>query len=124
MNKKTISELRKRIDGTKRNTLGRKLFAAELRGQVVELTRDWSARGKTQSELAHKLGLAPTTLCEWLKASPQPTRGEARVRPVHVIAEANASASLVAQRCVVLPSGVRIEGLSLSETITLARALS
>lgn len=119
-----IAELRKRIERTKRNRRGHKIFAVELRDQVVELAHAWMADGRRRSELARRLGLDAATLSYWLhQCGPAAAPDEARVRPVQVF-DIPASDARTGERSIVLPSGIRIEGLTLGDVVELARALA
>lgn len=97
------------------------MYRAELRDDIAELARAWARRGKPRSELARRLGIHHDTLNYWLQSQSR----NARMRPVRVVGTEPASAAPPAvTRSLLLPSGARVEGVTLDELITLARALA
>lgn len=122
---KTISELRERIERTPRTKAGRRRYRAELRDDIAELARAWARRGKPRSELARRLGIHHDTLNYWLQSQSRKAQRNARIRPVRVVGTEPASVAPPAvTRSLLLPSGARVEGVTLDELITLARALA
>ena len=121
---KKISELRERIEQTTRTKAGRKWYGADLRDDIVALERVWTRSGKSRAELARRLGMAPYTLTDWVHSRAAQTPARACVRPVRVLEPEPRSAAPTGTRSLLLGSGARIEGLTLDELITLARALA
>jgi len=134
---KPISELRKRIEQATADQGGRKVFPAGLRDDVVALALAWMSRGKSRAELARRLGMNGGTLAYWMERHAPAARPETRVRPVRVLGAERASVRPVrvldaevasappaTVPSIVLPSGARIEGLTMDQLLTLARALA
>jgi len=122
---KTISELRERIEQSSKTKAGRRAYRAELRADIAELARAWTSRGNTWSELARRLGISRYTLKCWMQPRTRDAQRSARMRPVRVLdPESAPAAPPTVTRSLVLPSGARVEGLTMDELITLARALA
>jgi transcriptional regulator with XRE-family HTH domain len=120
-----IAELRKRIEETDEDQGGRKIFAAELRDAVVELALAWQASGQSRLALARRLGMNPGTLAWWMHRKAPAPSPDSLVRPVQVVEdEPPPRASGGGARCVRLPSGVCIEGLTMDEVLAVVRTLS
>lgn len=120
-----ISELRERIEQSSKTKAGRRAYRAELRDDIAELALAWTSGGNTWSELARRLGISRETLKCWMRARTGDAPGNARMRPVRVLdAEPAPAGPRAVTRSLLLPSGARIEGLTMDEVITLARALS
>jgi transposase-like protein len=147
---KSISELRERIAQTNKTKGGHRRYPAELRDDIVKLALAWTRRGKPLPELVRRLGVHRDTLNYWLQSQSHDAEHNTPVRPVRVVdtEPAPAAASAVTRplavtrpvrvvemepapaaasavtRSILLRSGARIEGLSMEELITLARALA
>ena len=122
---KRISELRERIEQSSKTKAGRRAYRAELRDDIAELALAWTSDGNTWSELARRLGISRETLKCWMRSRTGDARGNTRMRPVRVLdAETAPAGPRAVTRSLLLPSGGRIEGLTMDEIITLARALS
>ena len=118
---KEVEALRERIDQVARGGDGRRIFTAAIRGDVIALGKKWKASGRQMSKLAKALDVHKTTLRAWVLGAK--ARKPARViRAVKVAADPARVEG--AKLVVVLPSGVRLEGLDLSGAIELVRALS
>lgn len=122
---KRISELRERIEQSSKTKAGRRAYRAELRDDIAELALAWTSGGNTWSELARRLGISRETLKCWMRSRTGDAQGNARMRPVRVLdTEAAPAGPRAVTHSLLLPSGARIEGLTMDELITLARALS
>jgi hypothetical protein len=80
---------------------------------ALEYARAAAGRGRTRHEIAESLELSEVTLCRWQKA---------RVAaPVHevVVVERESAAAVV----LLMPSGVRVEGLTVPELVAVLGAL-
>ena len=93
-------------------------YSSELRALAAELSWRERQAGRPQKEIAAELGISTVTLSRWLEES-----SGAGFRPVAVVAdeaipESGSSSSLTA----VTPGGLRLEGLSWSQVMELARA--
>ena len=95
-------------------------YSASLRRLAVEYCRSCRSRQQPFAEIARALGVSTLTLGRWLQEA-QREPGP-RFREV-VLDQSAPSPSVDAALAVVMPSGVRVEGLSLSGVIELARAL-
>jgi transposase-like protein len=118
---KTISELRERIEQSSKTKTGGRAYRAELRDDIVELTLAWTSHGNARSELARRLGISSETLKCWMQSRTRDAQRNARMRPVRVL---DPEPPPTMARTLLLPSGARIEGLTMDELITLARALA
>lgn len=83
--------------------------------------------GWSYSEIAEELGISPITLSRWVQSPPAPDGGVRQsasiqngFKPVEVV-EAAADSS-VPSLAVVMPSGLRIEGLQWPQVLELAEA--
>jgi len=126
-----LQSLREQIAHAPTNRRGYRQYARELRRDIEEHAASRVAQGASYKEIAAELGLAGATLLNWCKDSSlkQPPMNRLMgFRPVEVRTEksknsASASPALgsegefkaISQPVVVLPSGVRIEGLTLGE---------
>lgn len=123
--------LRERIADAPTNRRGYRRYARELRRDIENHTASRVAEGASYQAIAAELGLAAATLLNWCKDSsskPPPVGRPMGFRPVEVRAATNRNSvsssskmskdgefQAVSRPVVVLPSGVRIEGLTLSE---------
>ena len=89
-------------------------YSPALRQLALEYARTAEVGGRTRRQVAESLGLSEVTLCRWQRA-------RATAAPVHevVVVGAEAKASVV----LVMPSGVRVEGLTVRELVTVLGAL-
>ena len=109
-----LQDLLRRLSAIPRGR-GRR-FPAELRERIVAWTAARRARGAWWCELSRALGVPAKTLKRW--ATPRAPRVLA-LRPVDVIDEAP-----VRTVTIVAPSGLRIEGVMISDVITILRGLA
>lgn len=95
-------------------------YPKALRARVLAYAERAAAAGRTRAEVADALGLAPVTLARW----GQPARAAAPAfRPVVVAPEPVRTALAGGGVAVVLPGGVRVEGLSVEQAVELCRRL-
>ena len=90
-------------------------YSRQLRLLAAEHCRQERQSGRPWTEIADELGISAVTLSRWLE---EPAAG---FRPVAVVADqeiSESSSSLTA----VTPGGLRLEGLSWSQVMELARA--
>lgn len=90
--------------------------AQRLRQSAITVAQRLVADGHTPGEVARRFGVARFTMRRWLTSTPP-------LREVALVA-APPSPQFTSGAVMVLPSGVRIEGLSLDEITALARALA
>lgn len=114
---KRLTALKRRIGTTRRDARGYRRYAERLRVEVVEYTLQREDGGDTLASVARELGLTQRTLWGWVRR----TR-ESVLRPVELIDEVPEVEPEV--RVLALPNGLRIEGLSIDDVITLVRELS
>ncbi len=121
----------------KRVRQGRRSGAApypkEAKAIALEIARERGVRAQDSIKFANELGLAPQTLAAWLSQE-QHDEGLLSVRLVGAepgsegepTCPKRPSSTLEpeASPVVVLPSGVRLEGLDLEAMVVVARALS
>lgn len=95
-------------------------YSAAFRAEVVTLARDRIAEGVTLARIARDLGLRPKTLTLWLRRPAVPrlrtVRVERESRPAPIVPEI--------RPVVVLPGGLRVEGLDLDGVARLVRSLA
>jgi hypothetical protein len=89
-------------------------YSQELRQVAVEYARAAEGRGEARREIAETLGLCEATLSRWLQGSVQ-----AGLHEVVVVEGSAPSGAPV----LVMPSGVRVEGLSVRELISVLAVL-
>lgn len=94
---------------------GRRIPAA-LRERITVWATGQRARGAWWSELARHLGVSAPTLMRWAAAR----RGRSlSLRPVEIL-----EAEPVRTVTLVSPSGMRVEGLTIADVITILRGLA
>lgn len=122
MDKEWLGTLRRRIARAPKGPKGRRLYSHDLREEILTFATGWLETGRRRSELSRQLGIRDQTLASWFKrdAEKETRADEAQglVRAVEVRDQDDAPT----QRTVTLPTGARIEGLSLSDVIELVRA--
>jgi hypothetical protein len=120
-----LMALRRQLEQTPRNRRGR-LYDKNLRREVCAYAGPHLAEGTSLMSVARALGMEAATLGYWMKARRATQRS---MRPVEIVEEPVVPRSSdkpkeTREAVVVLPSGVRIEGLKMNELIELARRLS
>jgi len=111
-------ELRRAVAGLKRRYRAERI-PGPIRQRVVGFTVRARAAGVSWSALTAATGVAENTLKRWLAITP-------RLVPVEIsgaTTAASTSASSQASMTLVLPSGVRLEGVDIAAAVELARAL-
>jgi len=91
-------------------------YSPELRQLAVEYATQASAQGASRWEIAESLGLSEATLVRWQQGIR--VAGPGALHEVVVVERAPASAPVL-----VLPSGVRVEGLSVPDLVMVLEAL-
>lgn len=128
-----IKRLRRLIESTEKNQRGHRRFDKALRASIVELAAQWTTAGGKLATLAAELGMHDRTLALWWQASGPRTRVPLRAVAVEPSAPAATPDGRAPDRqpqrasgagVVVLPSGVRIEGLSVPELAELVRQVA
>ena len=99
-------------------------YPAALRQELGRLAQDAHASGTSFTAFARSLGVTPTLVLRSRPPSAErsPRKTVGTVRPV-VVTPIEGLTSAPAAAVVTLPSGMRIEGLRVSEIVALARAL-
>lgn len=110
-----LQDLRRRLDTIPRGR-GRR-FPAVLRERIVAWTVERRARGDGWCELSREIGIPAGTLKRWATPS---FEGTVPLRPVDVIGD-EPSGRLVT---LVAPSGLRVEGVTVADAITILRGLA
>jgi transcriptional regulator with XRE-family HTH domain len=96
-------------------------YSKELRRLAVEYTRQAREQGYSQRQIAERLGVSESAVVDWLRRAEEPDAPRrSRVHEVKLTEPAVAAAS---QPVLVMPSGARVEGLSMGELATLLGAL-
>ena len=95
-------------------------YSSELRAIAVEYAQQARAVGQGWRQIAIRLGLSEWSLSSWLRRSQEPAAG--RVLRVHEVKVAGSPIE-ARQPVLVMPSGARVEGLSLGDLVALLRAI-
>lgn len=99
-------------------------YPAQLRALAVEHCRQRRLDKLPFSRIAAELGVSTVTLGRWIeRAEPVSNPPAESVTFREVVVEPEAPPAPAAALAVVLPSGVRIEGLRLTDALELARGL-
>jgi transposase-like protein len=123
---RNLQQLKERIARTPVNRRGHRQYGQKLRRDIKGHAVNRLAQGASHKQIAEELGLAAATLLNWCKTAPvKPQKRPMGFRPVEVRDERSARTSSetsdirrpepVSRPVVVLPSGVRVEGISLTE---------
>ena len=91
-------------------------YSPELRQLAVEYATQASAQGASRLEIAESLGLSEATLVRWQQGTG--AAGPAPLHEVVVVERAPGHAPVL-----VMPSGARVEGLSVPELVMVLEAL-
>ena len=120
--KLTFEELKRRIARLPVNSTGSRLrYPEELKEAAVALAEERKRHGWTQSSVATALGINDAMLSSWKGERRGARLNGGKFRPVSVQDE---DSPQEASRALVLPNGVRIEGLNLDELVALVRELT
>lgn len=92
-------------------------FGRELKQVARAYAREAAARGASRHRIALALGVHDKTLGRWLEEEPGTLEAGAPLREVVVVDEARRAPVLVT------PSGLRVEGLSLRDIVSVLEAL-
>ena len=92
-------------------------YSQDLRQLAVEYAATASAQGVSRREIAESLGLSEATLVRWQQRTGA-AAGPAPLHEVVVVERAHVSHPVL-----VLPSGARVEGLSVAELVMVLEAL-
>ena len=113
------TQLRHALRTADRSGVGRG-YPKPLRERVVAYAERAVAAGRPRADVAEALGLAPVTLVRW--GRPRRAAVAPGFRPVVVAPEPGRPTS-AGGLTVVLPGGVRVEGLSVEQAAELCRRL-
>ena len=102
-----------------KNRLSGRGYAEELRQLAIEYARQAREEGHGRRWVAKRLGLSGGTLLSWLRGSVEV--GADRPLRVHEV-KLTEPAAAASQPVLVMPSGARVEGLSMSDLVTLLGA--
>ncbi|SRR5579885_58617 len=92
-------------------------YPLSLRQIALEYAEQASARGSSRREIASSLGVPEATLRRWQQETTKP---QALALHEVVVVERTADESALV---LTMPSGVRVQGLSLAELVTVLEAL-
>ena len=113
-------ELRRAVAGLGRRSRT-EAIPATIRAQVVAHARRERKEGRSWREVAESVGLAPYTVQRWVKIAEEAGAAAPRMVPVRVARqEGSPGDGLV----LVMPSGVRLEGLGRDDAVAVLRALA
>ena len=95
-------------------------YSPELRRLAVEYARQARVQGHSWRRIAVRLGLSDWSLGDWLRRSQEPhAAGGLRVHEVKL----TEPAALAGGPVLVMPSGARVEGLTMSDLVALLGAI-
>lgn len=116
-----VKALKKVLEQAPKGTDGRRIFSASMRSDAANLADRWREAGKTIVDLADALGITATNLWNW-RGRRRKKDAPNRTRRVKVVEEVTESAEDRSKKTftALLPSGVRIEGLTLVDVLALA----
>lgn len=132
---RSLRQLRKQIAQTRVNRRGHKQYSGALRQALMSYAESQKARGESYKEIAAALGLPSATLLHWCDESLQRKSSSHPVgfRPVSLRAVEDSGGESTTRRrdaetrgcqpVVVLPDGVRIEGLTTHEVVEFVQRL-
>jgi transposase-like protein len=95
-------------------------YSKELRRLAVEYTRQAREQGHSRRQIAERLGVSESSVVDWQRRSEKPhTSRSLRVHEVKL----TEPAGVANQPVLVMPSGARVEGLSMNDLVALLGAL-
>lgn len=123
-------DLRTQIAAAPKNAGGARQYPKGLRRLATGYVRRRVAAGRSMQEISSELDVSSNTLWGWTMRARK--NRKKKVRPVRIVggnqkakqAHARDASLKKAGVVVVLPSGVRIEGLKASEVATVVKALA
>ena len=124
---RAIQELRIRLKDLPRTPAGYRQYTEEIREQVLDLGEQWRGAGKSLKELAAELGVSGSVFSAWQRRKERQQKRKGRLRPVSVVEDSSAPRSHeaeVSRPVMVLPNGIRVEGLELEGLVTVLSRLS
>jgi transcriptional regulator with XRE-family HTH domain len=92
-----------------------------MKAAVLAIAEERKGEGWTQASVAAELGINEAMLSNWKRELRRTRSNLGKLRPVALLDE---SPQKEVPRALVLPSGVRIEGLELGELMALIRELT
>jgi hypothetical protein len=95
-------------------------YTKELQQVALEYARQSKAQGHTRRRIADRLGLSEWSLARWLRRDLE--AGDRPVLRVHEV-KLREPKSATSQPVLVMPSGARVEGLSMSDLVVLLGSL-
>ncbi len=95
-------------------------YSTELRQLAVEYARQAKEHGHTRRRIAERLGLREKSLSRWQRRDLDPV--DRRSLQVHEV-KLTEPVAATSQPVLVMPSGARVEGLSVSDLVALLRAI-
>lgn len=134
---KKREELHRRIGAASKNRRGHRRYDSKLKRDIIRYVEQRKAGGASLKTAAREVSLSPDTVWTWLhggKKQPRQrsrTRSQKTVRAVRVvsgrpeggIAPVRGASLGDAGIVVVMPNGVRIEGLGAGEVAAIVRGL-
>lgn len=134
-----LQRLQRRIARAPLNRRGRRQYDKELRTEIASYARERRTQGESYAYIARTLGVPSATLLHWREEGPVKSKRRKRsvgFRPValqeqeHGLSDRPAISNQTDSRTgandgpiVVLPGGVRIEGVAVTELPALVRDL-
>lgn len=104
-------------DAISRHISGRgRRYPEQLRARVIGVAQELRREGRSWTEVAARLGTRVETVRRWCVRADR-ARAPARMRAVEVVAEREES-----RLAIVSPSGIRVEGATVSDVLAVLRA--
>lgn len=99
---------------------GTRKFSSELRAEALEYMTARRSQGAKYDEIHRELGLGTSTLDKWRRGQGQGQFRKVVAKPLKTLKSAASCTSIT----VATTSGLRIDGLAMSEVIELVKALA
>lgn len=117
-----LESLKALLDGAHhRGTDGRRIFSKQMRAEVVAFAERWRAAGGTVTSLAEALEIKQANLWNWLgRRNPSAPMCARKVLIVEDVPEPKDEPE-PKRFTAILPSGIRVRGLTLADLVVLAR---
>ena len=122
-----IRALKRRLTNLPRRESGQRAYTEEIRTAVLKLGDQWRKEGRSLKELAAKLGVSGSVFAQWQRRKERQEKRQVRLRSVQVKEQKREDEMRpfrISQPVLVMPNGMRVEGLGLEELAVLLSRLS
>ena len=122
-----LKVLREQLARVPRNGRGYRRYTEELKSAVASYGARGEQRGESYTDMAKKLGLPAATMLNWRgkeRKAATTSKHPVGFRPVTVQDKPAEENARVSRPVVVLPGGIRVEGMTTGDITELLRGLS